>query len=392
MLVLVLLAATAGPVQADGGETTPQLPEECIWNCDDPEPRPGPQLHDLCLLDCERDDEEDDEDDEDPGEQATHSKRQGEICEQVEDCLPCLGSDTCDPCDGDPLQECLQPRYDENENEICGPHEPAWLQDTDGDGELDCLDNDDDGDYLTDKLEDQHLFYAQKQADNDGDGVVDSYDLLPDNRNPKVAGIDVPTLDLGDTGCDGPGSEPADPFVTTFHVWFGHVDPKDGVQQETKTMLAKPTGWTKEHHLHNRPKDAMDPGWSLKSRDAAMVGPGAIDEGKYTLPHDVRAFGIDDEGDAPAIGLAVGLQDHDGHAGGGEETIDLEAGDDTEAAWTYELGRSGEIGSETIPKGGTDECHADIKGAFDDLVPTDAIPIAAYHADHPGEMIYTDTV
>lgn len=293
--------------------------------------------------------------------------------------------------------------FESNENKVCDAGDPGWLSDQDGDLEIDCLDNDNDGDLLTDELEYKNSWYDMNNPFTDG-VVRDDWDVAPGTTDYELAGVDMPAIDLGDSGCD-PGilgsseSEPADPYIrhhddgeTTLRVKFG-ANSSAGFTAESQTLLADP--WTREdgEHPDSASKEPFDPEWVLDSADRAAVGPGAVSSNRYSLHHNVSAYGVDQAGEEPAIQLTFGLQDHD-HDQGDEEEIDLADGAPLDAEWTYELR---EQNKESDPKttNWTDPdgtCFAMVKGQFDDIVPQTTNDIAGYRAVNPHKMIYADTV
>lgn len=289
--------------------------------------------------------------------------------------------------------------FEANENKVCDAGDPLWFSDQDGDGEFDCFDNDNDGDLLTDELEYKTKPYNMNNPTTDG-FIRDDWDIAPGTTDYELAGVDMPKIDLADSGCDGVGSEPADPYIrhinhgtdneeTTLKVFHG-ANYSGGFDMASDTLLEDPEGWSKDNHIHSHDTEPFDPSWTLDGLNDVAVGPGAFDNHRYSLPHNVSLYNVDAAGEEPAIGLTFGLNDHDGHEGGGEEEIDLADGAALNAEFTYELRtESEELKPWTNPDA---TCFAKVRAVFDDIVPRTTNDIAVHRAANPHQMIYTDTV
>lgn len=291
--------------------------------------------------------------------------------------------------------DCQHDDYDDDENRICEDGDTGFVTDTDGDGEMDCFDNDNDGDWLTDKKEDQEAIYNRDLWDTDGgstgdgDGIPDAWDVAPTGADLPLAQPDVPWYDLSDDGtCDGSFSEPGDPWVYHFRVWLGHKKSDGTLSKENPTPLAPPSGWTKDNHGHSHPTGREKTGWTPEENEGTS-GIGSVDDGDYTLPSNVTGYGVTDDDDQPSIGIEVAMRDHDGHEGGGEEDMDHWNGPQLKAKWDYQLADGGIDTSWTSPDA---ECNAAFKASFEDPINVDALAVSTYHADHPQTMIYSDTV
>lgn len=132
----------------------------------------------------------------------------------------------------------------------CPPVDWVLSADTDGDGEKDCSDADDDGDYLTDEAE--HWAYrttsTRTTRDFDRDGLEDSDEFLPKTTEGVKIGITIADYDHDFARCDA-GTDWADPYFSTFAL---QLVPGGDVS------LPLPPEWKRDSQLNDRPRGEVN--------------------------------------------------------------------------------------------------------------------------------------
>lgn len=278
-------------------------------------------------------------------------------------------------CDGGPSGGGLlwAGGYDPNENKRCGIANPGWVTDTDGDGTVDCLDNDDDGDMLTDRYEEVFRGYDFQDRDHDGDapsdgdGIPDSYDIRPDL--PGESTWSISARDYNGDGCDI-GTKP-DPYLGTFKVKLRSTETVD---------LTIPSGWHRDAHVDNRAAGDV----SDLTIDSPSDEPTEVESGEYDLYDDIRQYGTTPEGKAPRLVLVASLIDHDVD---NDDTMDL----DPDAGETMYRAEVNLMENEDIRENVGDGCRGKLKFSFENSIWRRWVCTAVHHANHPEETIYTDT-
>lgn len=126
----------------------------------------------------------------------------------------------------------------------CDPIEWLLDDDTDGDGEKDCSDADDDGDMITDEAE--HWAYrtqaTRARTDYDGDGFHDPDEFTPLSKVDVKIDVFMRYYDHDNARCDG-GTDWADPYLSTFALKLvpgGHM------------ALPIPVGWARDTQVNDR--------------------------------------------------------------------------------------------------------------------------------------------
>lgn len=294
--------------------------------------------------------------------------------------------------DGDGKADLSDPNCDGrlDDNECPGPTKD--YRDPDGDGVSNCEDADDDGDLLTDPLEEDELSTNSQARDSDGDGIADASDLDPATGSTGMTTVSLAAAlyDPASTGCDGWGSEPADPWIETFTVKWGGGDAYDSV------ALQEPPGWQEpqDSHLHDRPRQEPPPDLTINDKSSNNDGgEGDVTDGALSVSQDVWNWDYSNVGDVPKVKIILALRDHDGHAGGGEEVIDLAPGGGSQGSWTYHLSEEGTKGGpETKKTQGFDDCSAEMWMDFGDEISDKPLNVALYHRSHPNELVHKSDV
>lgn len=263
--------------------------------------------------------------------------------------------------------------YDADENKRCGIVNLGWVTDTDGDDVVDCLDNDDDGDKLTDEYEGTFRGYDFQDRNHDGDrssngdSLPDPYDIRPDL--PGASKWSISARDYNGDGCDV-GSKP-DPYLGTFKAKLRSTETVD---------LAIPSGWQRDDHVDDRAAgDVSD--LTVNSRPDE---PSLVTSGEYDLYDDIRQYGTTPSGEAPRLVLIASLIDHDVD---NDDTMDLDP-DADETVYRAEVNL---MEDEDSKQSSGDGCRGRLKFSFENNVWKRWVCTAVHHALHPEEMIYTDT-
>jgi hypothetical protein len=110
--------------------------------------------------------------------------------------MTCVEGEVVDTCD--PFQGAVEEICDGLDND-CDRYTDESFADTDGDGWMDCIDPDDEGDEIPDGQDNCPLIFNPNQADFDDDGVGDVCDGCPEHHDPDQIDSDEDTV--GDA-CD----------------------------------------------------------------------------------------------------------------------------------------------------------------------------------------------
>lgn len=258
------------------------------------------------------------------------------------------------------------------------PLTPGGLRDTDEDGVVDCLDSDDDNDFLTDEWEELHMGTNRLLEDSDNDGTEDPWSIHPIDGVPEWT---ITAWDYDSTkACDeGPiSSSMPDPWISKLSLTL--LDTWD-------QSLPAPPGWQEADHVDDRGAGVVS--------DLVLNDPtnGRIVSDVMPLDTDIRAYGTSDknrEGGliGPRVHLEIQLEDHDDHLGGDDETIDLNSDAEKEDA-KFEALLTG--GTQRPSSTGSDECWGMLQFSFSDNVLSVWICTALEHVENPNQLIGTDT-
>lgn len=271
--------------------------------------------------------------------------------------------------------------YEDNGNKKCTLQEELEGKDTDGDGTPDCDDPDDDGDLLTDELEDRHSdLYDPLNPDRDGDGILDVADLVPNTNDGALVEIIAKVYSSGN--CDGgQGTKnDADPYIRDTELYVN-------IGAGGKIELEIPTGWSEGVHVEERAEDSVAD-LIFNSKD-----PGKLTAGILDLPDDIFQWPHTNVEEIPEITFTIGLIDHDVV---NDDRMDLEEGTETKAIFEVPMTINDDI---FFDKQGDEDhgdeggiCSARIGFDFDDTLEGFPIDLAVYHRVNPNELIGMGTI
>lgn len=246
----------------------------------------------------------------------------------------CGDTGFCDvaPCQGPPgapHETCSETgtpcsNFFANGNHQCSPFDPGFIADPDNDDTVNCFDDDDDGDRLTDEYEFKYQGYNERNKDTDGDSVLDSLDLCPSLssgcRTTILASVyHLKTPDVCDvnTGAD----ERADPYVQELTL--------DNAAGDLE--MQPPAGWTEATAVPNR-EDGLVSDFKLNTKPTSTYK--AVD-GVTEMPDHVASYSPQSSTDIPTLSLGVGLMDRDILSP--SNRIDVNTGTAFIAAFSYSI-------------------------------------------------------
>lgn len=280
--------------------------------------------------------------------------------------------------------------YEDDENLVCDDADAlGWLADTDDDGTVNCRDNDDDGDGLTDKLERIHpSVYDHENAyqtqDIDNDNNIDGKDIAPAAQWGAFAFLGATIYDRPNGGCNDPTfREWPDPVITELKLDYGAGE--ESLADNGYGIEGWKWGSSPDDHRDDRGTNDVG---DLKIDDGDPFNGGNNKDVRWDDDEGHAVFDLHDSihgydnlaaGERPHVDLTIGMKDHDSfdenHNG---DRMDLTDGAGVFATLSYPLINDIPIDAEDEPPyeasdKGTASCWGEIGFVFGDTAPELAV-------------------